>query len=167
MLNFSLQMAWGSGRPVTVGSLPLFNSFHAQKKTEHGAISVLTHSYCVFLFSPLPQIEITLFAHTVRKTYVSCTSGGVGFPSFVSNNIPCQRFVLHILRCFSSFLLVFTADEVALWWSLTTVWDHSRGGRLLFNHDIHPSRYWLLGRSVIFIDHELYLHRYPPNFSVQ
>lgn len=85
-------MAWGSGRAAIVQSLPLL--FTSCTKTEHSAISVLTHSCMCF---PFPLVWITFLKRSIILIIVHMYMCYVrqldeGFASFISNKIPCPCF---------------------------------------------------------------------------
>lgn len=73
---------------------------------EHTAISVLTHSYCVFSFSTSINHIICTYVHLLDM------SAGCGFSFYISNKIPCPSFCCTDLD-FTVFSVVFMADEVA------------------------------------------------------
>lgn len=100
--DFYLKMAWGSGCAVIVQSLPLL--LISCTKTEHSAISVLTHSCCVFISlffsSSINQWEHYIDICTYMYMY-DAHQLDVGFPLVHIQKYSLSMLVLHRFRFYS------------------------------------------------------------------
>lgn len=136
---FNLKMAWGSGCAVIVQSLPLL--LISCTKTEHSAISVLTHSCCVFisLYFPPPINQREHYIDICTYVYMyDVHQLDVGFPSYISKKIPCPRFCCTDLD-FTVCSVVFMAGEAAVQVQCYhSVDSFQRRKTAVFSNDIHP-----------------------------